>query len=398
MKLGRVRLLSSLASLATFASLAFYSSSAGAQAPTKPDPQFGEWMTLFDGKNFDQWEVSKPPGSKWNWKIEDGAMTNMAEPALPKHNIATKRKFHNYEAHAEFKIKGEHEGNSGLYNRGRAEIQIYNSYGKEKMDDRDLGALYTFAAPLVNAAKPAGEWSTVDWRFFGTHMDVLINGKLVQNNTYIPHKTGQGRTDEFDSPGMFELQGDHDKVWFRNIKMRPLCEDNGWRPLFNGKDLTGWKALDGTPAKWVVEDGSLTNPTKMRDLITEENFGDFLIHYEYKSTGNSGLYLRNLWEIQIENSHDVQATKNTDGALYDFYPPLVNMSKPKGEWSVIEAKVVGRKITVFQNGTLIHNERECPARTYDTKNSSNLDAPGPILLQGDHGHVWFTNIWIKPLK
>lgn len=368
-------------------------------ADPKPDPRFGEWMPLTNGKNFDGWFRSKPEGKEFNWKIEDGAITNNTSDPAKKHNIATTRKFHNYEASLEFKIQGEHEGNSGLYNRGRAEIQIYNSFGKDKVDNRDLGALYTYAAPLVNAAKPAGEWNSVVWRFVGTHMNVVINGKLVQNNTYIPHKTGLGRTDEFDSPGMFELQGDHDKVWFRDLKIRPLFEEKGWRPLFNGKDLAGWKTLDGSPNKWKVEDGALTNGgARIRDLITDETFGDCLVHYEYRSEGNSGFYLRNLWEIQIENTFGEQATKNTDGALYDFYPPLVNMSKPKGEWSVIEARVIGRKITVFQNGTLIHNERECPARTYNTKDASNLDAPGPMLLQGDHGGVWFTNIWILPLK
>jgi hypothetical protein len=178
-----------------------------------------------------------------------------------------------------------------------------------------------------------------------------------------------------------------------------MFEAPGWKKIFNGKDLTGWKALDGSEPKWAVEDGALTNAAgHMPDLITTEKYGDCLVYYEYKSEGNSGFYLRNLWEIQIENTHGKQPTKNTDGALYDFYPPLVNASKPRGEWSKIEAKVIGRKITVFQNGQLTHNERECPARTYNTKDSSGLDEPGPMLLQGDHGRVWFTNIWILPLN
>ncbi len=369
----------------------------------EPDPGFGRWITVFDGSTFDGWYASKPEGADWNWAIDDGAMTNMADPAKRKHNVATTRKFHNFEAHVEFKVRGENEGNSGLYLRGRAEIQIRDSYGKLDLNDpeakRHVGALYQYAPPLANASRPAGEWNEVDLRFIGTHLNVLLNGVLVQNNTFLPHKTGQGRTDAFDSPGIFELQGDHDKVWFRNIRVRPMFEQPGWRPLFNGTELTGWRSIDGAEGKWVVENGELTNVGfPIPDLLTEEDFGDFLLHYEYKSEGNSGLFLRNLWEIQIHNSHGKEATKNSDGALYDFFPPRVNMSKPQGEWSVVEVALIGRKITVFHNGVLTHDGAECPARTYNTRDASNLDAPGPIRLQGDHGRVWFTNLWILPLE
>lgn len=370
----------------------------------KPDPAFGEWITLFDGKSLDGWEVSKPAKAKMNWTVEDGALTNDPTNPILRHNIATKRKFHNFEAELEFKIvKG---GNSGVYMRGRAEIQILDSHGKETPDTNDMGALYKFKAPLVNAALPAGEWNKLYIRLFGTHCTAILNGKLVQNNTFIDHKTGLGRTDTFDSPGMFELQGDHEKVWFRNIRIRPLCEAEGWRPIFDGASTRGWKPSKqygnpnaGGEMNWSVVDGELTNLQKhIHDIITEENFGDFLVRYEYRSIGNAGLFLRDLWEIQIENTFEKEMTKNTDGALYDFYPPKVNVSKPRGEWSVIESKVVGRKITVFQNGTLTHDNAECPARTYNKGNSKDMDAPGPFRLQGDHGGVWFTNLWVKPLK
>ena len=122
-----------------------------------------------------------------------------------------------------------------------------------------------------------------------------------------------------------------------------------------------------------------------------------LVHYEYRNEGNSGVFLRDLWEIQILNSNGARPNVWNDGALYDFFPAMVNMSPPKGEWSVIEASVIGRKITVHHNGVLIHENQEVPARTYDKKNSEGLDNPGPFKLQGDHGRVWFTNFWVKPL-
>ncbi len=376
-----------------------------AEDQPKPDPGFGEWITIFDGKSFDGWEVSKPANAKFNWTIEDGAMTNDVSNLVKKHNIATKRKFHNFEAELDFKTAPG--ANSGIYMRGRAEIQIKDGPyepGGDGMGISDMGALYKYKAPLVKAGKPAGEWNHIYIRFIGTHVTAVLNGQLIQNNTFIDHKTGQGRTDEFDSPGIFELQGDHDKVWFRNIRIRPLFEGEGWRSLFNGKDTTGWiaskeygKSDAGGEMKWKVEEGNLLNGMKIPDIVSNDKFGNFLVHYEYKSDGNSGFFLRDLWEIQIELANR-NPNKNSDGALYDFYPPKANATKPHGEWNVIEAKVVGRKITVFQNGLLTHDNAECPGRTYRTSDSSNMDAPGPVRLQGDHGRVWFTNIWVKPLN
>jgi hypothetical protein len=384
--------------LATVFAISAIAPLAAAQDSPEPDARFGQWIAIFDGTGFEGWEVSKPAGAEFNWKIEDGVMTNVADPGRRKHNIATTRRFHNFEARLEFKISPG--GNAGVYLRGRAEVQIFDSHGKAELDATDMGALYRYAPPLVDATRPAGEWNQLEIRFVGKRLDVVLNGKLVQNNAYIAQRTGQGRTDEFDSPGMFELQGDHDQVWFRNVRIRPLFEAEGWRRLTNDADMTGWKPYRESAAgrAWPVEEGALTNLDAPFDIITEEVFGDFLVHYEYKSVANSGFYLRNLWEIQIMNSHGKAPTRNSDGALYDFFPPLKTMTRPDGQWNVVEAKVVGRKITAFQNGELIHHEREVPARTYNRNDASNLDAPGPFLLQGDHGRVWFANVWVLPLE
>jgi hypothetical protein len=316
---------------------------------------------------------------------------------LRKHNIATERKFHDFEAHVEFKIS--EGGNAGVYLRGRAEIQIFDSHGKAELADNDMGALYRYKPPEADATRPAGEWNALDIAFVGTRLNVFLNGTLIQNNSFIPHKTGAGRTDEFDSPGIFELQGDHDKVWFRNLRIRPLFEDGGWRSLFNGENLDGWKGHRDAEAKWIVEEGALTNAVPpIPDIVTADSFGDCLVYYQYKSAGNSGFYLRNLWEIQILDSYGKPATTKTDGAIYDFFPPRASATRPTGHWNFVEASVIGRKITVVQNGVLTHDGVECSARTYDKGNSSGLDAPGPFLLQGDHGKVWFANIRVRPLE
>ena len=370
--------------------------------PIDDDPLFGEWITLFDGTQSiedikEDWIVSKPAVAPFSWEVdEDGYLTNIVKGRI-RHNIATKRKFHHYETEIEFKIS--EGGNAGIYNRGRAEIQIYDSHGKEELGDQDMGALYKFKPPEVDATKPAGEWNHLYIRFIGNHIYAELNGQIVQNNTFITHKTGAGRTDAFDSPGIFEIQGDHDKLWLRKIRIRPLFEDDGWVRLTNDYNLDGWH-MKGDKMEWFLLDGKITNKKfPIHDLYSDrDDFHSYLVHYEYASLGNSGVFHRNLWEIQIHSSHGQDATIHSDGALYDFYAPLKNMSRPAGKWQVIEARIDDRKITAHHNGTLIHDERECDAKTYRKSDSTGLDEPGPFRLQGEHGRVWFTNIFVKPLK
>lgn len=390
----------------------------GLVAEPAPDPRFGTWKTLFDGRPNLQngWFVSRPENERvaWNWKVEeDGSMTNVADPEGRKHNIATKRKFRNFELDLEFKIsKG---GNSGIYLRGRCEVQIKDSHGQEQQSVTDMGALYNVTPPLKDATVPAGQWNHIYIRLIGNHITVRLNSELIHDNA-LATPTGQGakRPGEFDAEHMLELQGDHDQVWFRRIRIRSLFETPGWEELFNRKDVSEWFSArevgnerSGGEMKWVVENGYLTNAPAFKvdggefkpvaDILSKKKYDDFLLHYEYTSHGNSGLFLRDLWEIQIHNTAGKPQTKGSDGALYDFFPPITNMSKPAGEWNTVDVKLEGRKITVFHNGVLVHQNRECSGRTYAPADATNMDKLGHFRLQGDHGPVWFTNMWVLPL-
>ncbi len=77
---------------------------------------------------------------------------------------------------------------------------------------------------------------------------------------------------------------------------------------------------------------------------------------------------------------------------------MLTASKPAGAWNTVDAMLQGRKVTVFHNGTLIHHNAECSGRTFAPNDSSNLDEPGPFRVQGDHGPVWFTSLWVLPLE
>jgi uncharacterized protein len=184
-----------------------------------------------------------------------------------------------------------------------------------------------------------------------------------------------------------------------------LESDDGFRPLFNGKDLTGWKLRDPNGRQsWTVQEGVLVNTVGPNehgtDLVTEEKFWNFTVQCEYKISprSNSGLYLRGRHEIQILDDYARGIpSPGGNGAIYNQTPVAKFASKPAGEWQSLEATIVGNKISVTLNGVKVHDNVECNRAT-GSEIDNKVKEPGPIFLQGDHGSVAFRNIRIKTLK
>ncbi|WCJ59005.1 DUF1080 domain-containing protein [Fontisphaera persica] len=180
--------------------------------------------------------------------------------------------------------------------------------------------------------------------------------------------------------------------------------EQGFVPLFNGKDLSGWKLRNpNAKSYWTVEDGILKNTIKQGDhgvdLLTEKKFWNFTVRFEYlvPDGSNSGFYLRGRHEIQILGDYKSgKPAPGGNGALYAFKAPDVFASKPGNEWQTCEATIIGNKITVILNGKKIHDNVVCDRPT-GGEVDNKVKEPGPILLQGDHGTVWFRNIRIKEL-
>jgi hypothetical protein len=177
--------------------------------------------------------------------------------------------------------------------------------------------------------------------------------------------------------------------------------------LFNGKDLTGWK-LRSEKGKgcWSVEDGEMTNSQGCVDIITEQNFHDFKLSLEFKLAdpqanggrpSNSGVYLRGRYETQIEDNYGKEPESHGMGGLYGFLTPKVNASKKAGEWQKYEITLIGRRLTVTLNGQTVIDKEEIPGITGGALDSAE-EKPGPIMLQGDHGKIWFRNIVLTPAK
>lgn len=183
-----------------------------------------------------------------------------------------------------------------------------------------------------------------------------------------------------------------------------IAAEDGFKPLFNGKDLTGWhvRKPDAHNA-WIVQDGVLKNDLKTGehgvDLVTDQKFWNFTVRFDYMvpDGSNSGFYLRGRHEIQILGDYAKgEATKGGNGAIYNHTPPSKFVSKPGDQWQTVEATIVGDKITVVLNGVKIHDNVVCDRAT-GSELDKNVNEPGAIFLQGDHGTVSFRNLRIKEL-
>jgi hypothetical protein len=179
-------------------------------------PVDGGWMELFNGKDLAGWQKAHEPRDDPHWTVEGGTMTNLEEAR----DIATIADYSDFDLTLEYKtVNG---GNSGVFLRGRIEVQVYDSYGKEAPGTADDGAIYGQFAPKVNASKPVGEWNTQEVHLVGDTITVKLNGKLIQDNVKLTKVCGGALPGGLLDPGPIRFQGDHGKVWYRNVKLRPI--------------------------------------------------------------------------------------------------------------------------------------------------------------------------------
>jgi hypothetical protein len=170
--------------------------------------------------------------------------------------------------------------------------------------------------------------------------------------------------------------------------------------LFDGKSF---EAFDRQPSQypdtWTVEEGVLTNAPPTRNLLSKQKFKDFRIQAEYKLAqgSNSGIYLRGRYELQVLDDFGKPPESHGHMAIYAWTAPLVNASKPPGEWQTMEAIIVGNRVTVTLNGQKVHDNAEIQAITGGALDADEL-APGPILIQGDHTKVSFRRITVTPIQ
>jgi hypothetical protein len=179
--------------------------------------------------------------------------------------------------------------------------------------------------------------------------------------------------------------------------------------LFDGKNLDKWTSHDGKIPKWTVANGALTVAKGTGDIKTKQTFGDIQLHIEWRTPaevkgegqgrGNSGIFFSEKYELQVLDSYDNRTYSNGQaGSIYKQTMPLVNASRPPGEWQSYDVVFISPRfdndgslraagsITVFHNGVLIHNHTEIQGTTeYIGKPKVIAHGKGAIRLQ-DHGN------------
>jgi hypothetical protein len=176
--------------------------------------------------------------------------------------------------------------------------------------------------------------------------------------------------------------------------------------LFNGKDLSGWKTI-GDNSGWSVKGGVLDNNAPQEEgkphkryanLRTEREFTDFNLSLEVRvpKNGNSGVYLRGIYEVQVADSCGKPLDSHNMGGIYSRITPAVAAEKPDGEWQTMNMTLVDRHATVILNGKTIIDNQPLLGVTGGALTSDEFKH-GPIFLQGDHTSVSYRNIVLRPV-
>ena len=175
-------------------------------------PSWGRSIRLLDGRSLDGWHTVG--GGESQWTVASGVLRNTKGGA----NLSTDRKFDDFKLHLEFRVPKD--ANSGVYLRGRYELQIDDSAGLDP-SSHHLGGVYGFIAPSENAARPAGEWQSMDVTLVGRMITYDLNGTTIICNREIPGITGGALDSAEAEPGPLLLQGDHGPIEYRNIVITP---------------------------------------------------------------------------------------------------------------------------------------------------------------------------------
>ena len=210
-----------------------------------------------------------------------------------------------------------------------------------------------------------------------------VEGNLADDNLKGKIYYPDGKVRNWSGVRAPELPYEENPVWGKPIV------------LFNGKDLDGWHTNGKN--QWIAESGVLKSPRPGSNLMSDQDFTDFKLHIEfrYPENGNSGVYLRGRYEVQVCDSKGKMPASDEFGSIFGFIEPNEMVAKEPGEWQTYDITLIGRRVTVEANGSVIINDQRLPAITGGAIDSKEAE-PGPFMLQGDHDPVEYRNIIVIP--
>ena len=170
--------------------------------------------------------------------------------------------------------------------------------------------------------------------------------------------------------------------------------------LFDGKSLAGWRLSDPSKKSWEIVDGTLVSNGHGSEIISIPKFFDFKLHVDFNAgtNANSGVFLRGRYEVQIETESASEPPSHHTGGVYGFLDPIPEQPRKADQWQSFDITLVGRTVTVVQNGVTVIDHKQIPGITGGALDSDEA-LPGPIYLQGTEvGRVAFRNIVITPAQ
>jgi hypothetical protein len=415
------------------------------------------FVPLFNGKNLDGWvNVNCAPET---WQVKDGIIVCSG---VPTGVLRTEKQYENYVMELEWRHIKE-GGNAGLFIHSDAlpavgqpftrsiEVQIMD--GRNTEDYTSHGDIFAIQGatmapdkphpkgwmrslprlPSEKRCKPAGQWNHYRLESRDGTVTLAVNGEVVNRGYHLnPRK------------GYICLESEGSEVHFRNIRIKELPgsnppadvvaqQDQGFRSLYNGLDLRGWKQEPGHKGHWQANDWILDYDGKSeagdKDLWTQQEFGNFTLIVDWRlpaeprpvrapvilpdgaeakdsqgktpmaavlGAGDSGIYLRgnsksqiNIWNWPVGSGEiwGYRTDKNMPAEVRKAATPILNADNPPGQWNRFEITAVGERVTVKVNGKTVIRQAELPG----------LPKRGAIALQHHGDPVQFANIFIKEL-
>jgi hypothetical protein len=424
--------------LAALAAVLLLCLSGATRAQERPDRN--GFVRLFDGKDLNGWTLVGGHGPGYV-PIEGGVLDC---PADGGGNLFTEKEYSDFVFRFEFKLF--HGSNNGIGIRAPLEGDAaYVGMECQVLDDSDPmyahlepgqyhSSIYKVVAARRGSLKPVGEWNKEEITAIGRHIKIVVNGMTTVdanlNDVTDPHILAEHPGFRRDRGHVGFLGHGPSEVQFRNIFLKDLSKpekDNtppdGFKALFDGKDLKGWKGLVADPphrAKmtpdelavaqkiadekaflhWKAENGEIIYDGKDNSLCTTKDYGDFemLVDWKIEPHGDSGIYLRGSPQVQIWDDQPEIAAKVGSGGLYNNQKnpsnPTKKADKPVGEWNRFRILMVGDKVTVYLNNELVVNN-------VTMENYWERDKPiyptGQIELQHHGSILQFKNIYIREI-
>ncbi|MGC8830675.1 MAG: 3-keto-disaccharide hydrolase [Verrucomicrobiia bacterium] len=386
------------------------------------DPR--KWMSLSADELKKKKQASLADIAK-HWRVENGELINDGNGLY----LTTDQNFRDFELLVDYKTVPK--ADSGIYLKGCPQVQIWDYTEEAKFSigaNKGSGGLWNNSPgapgkdPLVLADKPFGEWNHFRIIQLGSRTTVYLNDKLVVDNAIMENYFN--RKLPIPPEGPIQLQTHGGEIRWRNIFIREIPpdeankmlrgSDEGFTPIFNGKDLTGWA---GPLDNYEVRDGAIVcKPGKGGTIYTKEEYADFIVRLEFKLPpgGNNGLAIRypgngdtayvGMCELQVLDDSAPQYAKldprQYHGSAYGMVPAHRGYQRPVGKWNYQEVTVIGSKIKVELNGTVILDCDLSQVKEF----MNNSPHPGKDRTSGHFGFaghndpVMFRNIAIKRLK